>query len=148
MCCVLLFYVHLICLDVHCNHGAWVRVIKLSRWVLNWEGTPTYLRVYLFQCCIWNTINEHKHIQNDRRIIPRVWQGNDSCYFMVTLLWWYNSILPKRISVFMHIYMLLDGLFLYPTPNKYNKNCLLAIQLVISCMCYDRNIFTVISLLG
>lgn len=67
---------------------------------------------------------------------------------LITLWSHFYSILPKCISVFMHIYMLLDGLFLYPTQNKYNENCLLTIQLVISCMCCDRNIFTVISVLG
>lgn len=47
----------------------------------------------------------------------------------------------------MPIYMLLYGLFLYPTQNKCNKNCLFTIQLVISS-CVMTEAFTVISVLG
>ena len=37
------------------------------------------------------------------------------------------------------ICMLLDGLFLCPTRNKYNNNCLFTVRLAISHPSYDRS---------
>ena len=48
VCCGLLFYFHQICLDVHCDHKAWMRVTEQTRWVLSWEGTPIYLNEFSY----------------------------------------------------------------------------------------------------
>lgn len=143
------WFIPRLCLPVRWHHRAGVLGalgrVRAVGWVLSGEGTPAHSWARLRQgCCVWNAIIIHTRTGD--KWFPRVWQRNKSRYVMVTLLWWYNFIVPKRLCLRTHACSSAAYFYLQPKRNTRKTVSLKSSSLFLACVMTEA--LPVISVLG